>query len=499
VTILVYLLLALLLLLLNAFFVLAEFAAVKMRPSRVEELVSQGSPKAKLVKRIQTHLDEYLSVCQVGITFASIGLGFVGEPAFARLLVNLTGLNTAAAHTVAVTAAYIVVSFLHILIGELVPKSLAIRRPEGSALLTARPLSFFRWVFYVPLVVLNGSANAILGLFGFSGAARDSDHSEEELRIILAQSQSSGLMSFRRLLILENVFDLGDVRVRDAMRPREAVKVLHAGAPWADNLKVIRESRFSRYPLLDGDPDRPAGIVNVKDLLYEGPEKMASVDLRKIARPFLTTTVDFPVEGLMSELQRHRGHLAIVRDAQGKWVGFLTLEDVVEEIIGTIEDEFEVEPPLFLSDTLTAARVVLGVSAGDVAEAVRKAIERVPPGELPVAADKVIVAVLDREKSMSTYLGSGLAIPHARLEGIEKPVLLFARSEEGVPVRGGAERAHLFFVLLTPVGSPREQVRLLAQICSLLDSAYVTDRLLRAGTPAEVLEGIRAAESHISR
>jgi CBS domain containing-hemolysin-like protein len=488
-----YLLLAVLLLLLNAFFVLAEFAAVKMRSTRVEQLVAEGNAKAKVVQHVQGRLDEYLSVCQVGITFASIGLGFVGEPAFARMIVLATGLDTPTAHKVAVSISYLLVSFLHILLGELVPKSLAIRRAEGSALWTAVPLRFFRVLFWVPLVLLNGSANLILKLLGIPRSGGEDDHSEDELRIILAKSQRTGLMSFRRLLFLENIFDLGDIRVRDAMRLRDAVKVLRLGQPWEENLKVIRESRYSRFPLMDGG-DFPVGIVHVKDLFYAGSEP----DLRKIARPYLTTTEDAPLETLLGDLQRHRGHLAMVKNAEGRWTGFLSLEDIIEEIIGTIEDEFEVEPKIHLSDALSASRTVLGLEASSVEELIGQAFGRVPASELPLPVEKVVRAVLERERAMSTYLGRGLAIPHARLEGIERPILVFARSESGVPIPGRDEKAHLAFILLTPSGSPRIQARLLARICALIDSEYVADQLRKAETPLAVVEAIRAAEPTIS-
>jgi len=497
VTVLIYLLLAVFLLLLNAFFVLAEFAAVKMRPSRVDALVAQGNAKAKIVQHVQRRLDEYLSVCQVGITFASIGLGFTGKPAFAHLIMSLTGASSEVANPVAVGTAYVLVSFLHILLGELVPKSLAIRRSEGSALLTAMPLRIFHWVFYVPLIVLNSSANAILRLFGVSRDVKEEEHSEEELRIILARSQGTGLMSFRRLLLVENIFDLGDVKVRDAMRLRDGVKSLRAGAPWEENFKVIRETRFSRYPLVDGG-GFPVGVVHVKDLFYEGPEKLPTLDLKKVARPYLTTPEDAPLESLLGELQRHRGHLAMVRNAEGRWTGFISLEDIIEEIIGTVEDEFEVEPPIYLADTLSPGRTILGLEGSSLEEVIGQAFGRVPAEELPIPHEKVVKAVLERERAMSTYLGNGLALPHARIEGIEKPLTVFARSDQGVPVKGRDEKAHLIFVLITPAGAPRTQVRLLARICGLIDSEYVTEKLLRAHSPAEVVDSIRAAEQAVS-
>lgn len=491
----VYLLIAAVLLLLNAFFVLAEFAAVKMRPSRVQELVEEGNAAAGVVQHIQRHIDEYLSVCQLGITFASIGLGFVGEPAFADLIrpaLEWTGAGPKVAHGVAITVAYVLVSFLHILLGELVPKSVAIRSVEGSALLTAGPLRFFRYVFIVPLVMLNASANAIVRLLGYPPRVGEEIHTEEELRIILGQSQSKGLMSFRRLLLLENVFDLGDVRVRDAMKPKGAVKVLRADASWEENFKTIRETRFSRFPLVEGTGDRLLGVVHVKDILYSG-----SSDLRKLARPFLSTTEDTMLEALLGDLQRKRQHAAMVFNREGKWTGMITFEDVIEEIIGVVEDEYEVETPIQLGDAITVDRVVLNVEAATMEDAIRQALKRVPAGELPRDAELIIRAVLDRERLVSTYLGRGLAVPHARLEGIDRPVCVFARSEQGIPLSNRGEKAHLLFIVLTPLHSPHVQARLLARIGGILESEFVEDRLRTARTAQEVIEAIHAGETAV--
>jgi CBS domain containing-hemolysin-like protein len=489
----IYALITLILLLLNGFFVLAEFAVVRMRPSRVEELVSQGKAAAKLVQHIQHHLDDYLPVFQVGITMASIALGFVGQASADEFVHRILGINTRAASTVTFVLEYGLISFLHVLLGELIPKQVAIRKTERVALVTTPPLKFFRIVFFLPIVLLNVTARLLLRLIGLPPEAKETEHSEDELRIILAKSQSTGLMSFRRLLFLENIFDLGDVKVRDAMRGRDGARVLRAGAPWEENFKMIRDSRLSRYPLV-GDGEMPLGIIHVKDLLYEGPDKMAAADLKKLARPYLTVLEDVPLEGLLGDFQRQRGHLAVVKNVEGKWTGIISLEDVIEEMVGTIEDEYESEPRIFMSDALTAGRVVLGIEASSLEEAIGQIFGRVPSSELPLPVDRIVKAVLERERAMSTYLGNGLAIPHARLESLDKPAILFARSDAGIPIKGREDKAHLIFVLLTPSGAPRVQVRVLARICGLIDSEYVVERLTRAETHAAVVEAIRAAE-----
>lgn len=500
--VILYLLIALFLLFLNAFFVLAEFSAVKMRPSRVEELAEARAKGSRAVQHIQQHLDEYLSVCQLGITFASIGLGFAAEPAIVRLiepLLGATGLfedESAAflltSHGIAFTISYLIVSFLHILIGELVPKSVAIRMTETASLWTARPLIVFRYLFYLPLQLLNGSANMLLRLLRISDSGAHSVHSEDELRILLNQSQSEGVMSFRRLLFAENVFDFGDLRIRDAMRARSQVRGLTAGVPWAVNLATLQRYRFSRYPLIKGESPLPIGIVHVKDLLLADKDEP---DLEKLCRPFLTAREDAFLEGLLAEMQRKRIHVALVHNSAGQWTGFLTLEDLIEEIIGTIRDEFEDEENVLLSDAISERNVLLGVEAGDTVEAVRVAFSRVADWRLPVSKEHVIKAVSERERSVETYLGKGLGMPHARVVGIPQAVVFFIRSEQGIPYRSHHEKAHLLFVLLTPAGQPRVHQRLQATIATIMDeSEFVPDRLREAETPNEVVDVLRTSE-----
>ncbi|MBI2930550.1 MAG: DUF21 domain-containing protein [Planctomycetes bacterium] len=489
------LLIALLLLLLNAFFVLAEFAAVKMRPTRTEELARSGGAPARMLKHVQEHMDEYLSVCQVGITLASIGLGFVGEPAAARLIEPavawLGSAGQTVAHSISITVAYLLISFLHIVLGELVPKSVAIRRVERSALLTARPLRVFHALFFVPLWILNRSANLVLQLVRIPAHLEDERHSRQELGIILARSQERGLLSLRRLLFVENIFDLEGVRVRDVMRPRAKVEVLRTRADWEENFRTIRQTRFSRYPLLETDAAPPVGIVHVKDLLYGMPEV---TDLRRIARPYVKTTPDATLEDLLAELQRNRVHVALALGSGSTWVGMITMEDIIEEIIGTVEDEFEDEPLWSLADALTADRIVLDIEASSLEEAIRTLVTRAPESALPAPRQRLLLLFLERERVMSTYLGGGVALPHARLEDLRGPQILLGLSRHGIPIRDGRERAFMIFALLTPAASPHSHVRLLKRIAGMIESEFILRKLAQAHTPEEILEIIQQAE-----
>jgi CBS domain containing-hemolysin-like protein len=481
------------LLALNAFFVLAEFAIVKVRPSRITELIAAGDPRAPILEGIQQHLDQYLSVCQVGITLASVALGMVGTKATDLILG--TGPSGAARYLAAVGVSYLLVSGSHIVLGEQVPKSIAIRVADRSALRCARPLRAAHWLFFPALWVLTALANGALRLVGMGRPTSEERHTEGELRIILDQSQELGLMSFRRLLYMENVFDLGGLSVKDAMRPRASVKCLDVAAPWPEARKAIQASRFTRYPLLKGGSGLPVGFVHLKDLVLRGDE--GPPDLAALARPLLSTRESTPLEALLAEMQRRRVHAALVADAEGAWTGFITLEDVIEEIVGTIRDEFEDEEPARLADAVSAATVHLGVEADSPVAAVRAALARMPAASLPLPAEEIVRAVATRERQVPTYLGHGIAMPHARI-GIARPLLLLLRSELGVPCEATREKAHLLFVLLTPAGQPRVHQRLQSIIATLLqESEYVKERLLTATSPAEVLEVIRTGEQAV--
>ena len=483
-----------LLLLLNGLFVLAEFATVKVRASQIEVLKQKHPREASLLQHIHDHMDEYLSVCQLGITFASIGLGFVGEPAIARLLLPVLG-DGAAAHAVAITISYALVSYLHILVGELVPKSVAIRHAVTSARLTARPLRFFHALLYLPLVLMNGSANLVLRLFRVGGATHESAHSEAEVRIILEQSQEQGLMPFRRLLLMENVFDFGDVKVKDEMRALDQATVLHADQPWEQNRDKILSTTFSRYPLLDGNPPKPLGVVHLKDLLYKDTPWPDAVDLRAIARKTYVTAPEVALEDLLTELRKRRIHMALVQDAQGQLRGLITLEDILEQLVGAIEDEFERDTSLRLTDCVRESHIHLDMAATDAPRAIAEIIARSPLEDCPLAKAALVETILSRERSLSTYLGQGLAVPHARLEGLKTPCVLFARSEAGIYFGPKADdRAHLLFILLTPTATPRAQVRLLSRIASLRESDYVWERLQSAESAGAVIDAMHSGE-----
>ncbi len=497
----IYLFVALLLLLLNGFFVLAEFAIVKVRPTQIEALAAKGNLRASKVESIQARLDEFLSVCQVGITLASIGLGFVGEPAFASLLeplVKVAGLDGLArsitANAIAIALAYLLVSFLHIVLGELLPKSVAIRRTEGAALKTALPLIAFRYIFSVPIWALNATVNLLLRLFHLPPVVPHGVHSEDEIKIILDQSQSSGMLSFRRLLNIENVLDMGALTVRNAMRPRRLVRALTLADPSGRNEQIISQYRYSRYPVVAEGNGKPLGFVHVKDLFLARSNGRESEDLKPFLRPCPAFREHDALEQRLSEMQRKGTHIALVLDDAETWTGIITLEDAIEELIGTIEEEYPTEPTVRLSDLLSQDHTLIDVEGDTILSATRSALLRIPAGDLPLPIEPIMLSVADRERLGSSYVGRRLAIPHARLNRLPRPMVIVARLRGPIPAPVHGEDINLLFILLTPADTPRIHQILLSHIAGIFDSDFLEGRLEGATTQAELHGVICTAE-----
>jgi len=331
---------------LNGFFVAAEFALVKVRPTQIDPLVAKGSRSAKVARHMITHLDSYLSATQLGITLASLGLGWVGEPAFAwiiePLVMQIPGASEALLHSISLTLSFAVISILHIVLGELAPKSLAIRKPTSSTIWIAIPLYVFSKAAYPLIWGLNHAANALLRLLGVQPVSEsEGGHDEEELRLLLASSHASVLSQQKREL-LDNIFELSHRVARQIMVPRGDVVYLSTTKTIAENLETARDSGHTRLPLCEGDLDHVVGLVHIKDL-FRNDEPLPSLESvkRKIAFVPETLTLD----RLLRRMRGEKLHLAAVVDEYGGTSGIVTLENVIEEIVGQIQDEFDRETP----------------------------------------------------------------------------------------------------------------------------------------------------------
>jgi len=341
-----YILLALVLVLVNAFFVAAEFAMVKVRRTRIETLAEEGNWQARAAVVLHRHLDAFLSACQLGITLASLGLGWVGEPAFAHLFGGaLAAIGVESSHWLAAAVAFFIITVLHIVVGELAPKSYAIRATERVALLVAMPMRAFQFVFRPALWLLDRASNATLRVLGVSAATTELAHSEEELRMLLAESHRVGVLSTTKRELLENVIDYSERTAKHVMVPRADIAYLSVTRSLEENLAVVTQSAHTRFPLAATDIDHVVGMVHVKDLFNRREQLRASGDLETLKREILFVPETRTLDALQRDFQQRRTHMAIVVDEYGGTSGLVTLENVLEELVGEIQDEFDREPP----------------------------------------------------------------------------------------------------------------------------------------------------------
>jgi CBS domain containing-hemolysin-like protein len=338
------------LVLVNGFFVAAEFALVAVRKTRIEELVHHGVTGAKAVERAVAHLGRTIAATQLGVTLASIGLGFVGEPILADLIwpafhFMSPGWGLVATHSVAATLALILITFMHVVFGELIPKTYALQRPDRTSLWVARPLGWFANATRPLTLLMNGTATLLLRCLGLQTTPGEAMvHSVEELLLLIEDTEEAGILDSDQADYVENVFRLSSKTVAQCMVPRDKMAALEVNTPPDKVLEAVRNGAHTRIPVYEGTPDQVVGIVNTKDLFYLF-SLQGIVVLQDAMYPALILK---PQENLANALRLFRKshrHMAIVRDENGKVLGLITLEDVLEEIIGDIEDEHDRPTP----------------------------------------------------------------------------------------------------------------------------------------------------------
>ncbi|MET3106292.1 CBS domain containing-hemolysin-like protein [Oxalobacteraceae bacterium GrIS 2.11] len=336
---------ALLLVLLNGFFVAAEFGLVKLRQTRVRSLARNAGLRGRLLQIVHQHLDAYLSACQLGITLASLGLGWIGEPAFATLLLPLFDLFDVVApniiHGVSFFFAFFVISFLHIVVGELAPKSMAIRMPDKVSLITAAPLYVFYWIMFPAIWLLNTSSNKILSWLGLDAShGSDNLYSMDELKLILRGNQSRKGKGPNEWNILAQALDFSGLEVSDLMRPISEVVGMYKGATLEENMRTAARNRFSRYPYFDLDRKKVLGMIHLKDLFLAQMSGQAMPDLSGYLRQVEFVPPNLPVLELLRRFRQGAPHFALVGHKGQTPLGFLTLDNLLSALVGQIRDEF---------------------------------------------------------------------------------------------------------------------------------------------------------------
>ncbi len=330
---------------LNGFFVAAEFALVRVRESRIVQLEQEGSARASGVRDALRDLDAYLSVCQVGITVASLALGWVGEPAVSQLiapLVEAIGITSERiVEIISVALGFAAITYAHLVFGEQAPKYFSIQKAEKTSLWISRPLKFFMVLFRPVVWIVNTSTNFILRPWGIRLGEEMEAHSEEELRIMISSSTARGVLDPEEREYLNNVFDFGDTVAREVMVPRPDIEALPADAPLAELAEKAAFGRYTRYPVYEEDLDHVLGAVHVKDLFRTAKEEPESFDIRPLIRECLVVPENKKIEEILKEFQQRKLQMAIVIDEWGSVEGLITIEDILEELVGEIQDEFD--------------------------------------------------------------------------------------------------------------------------------------------------------------
>jgi CBS domain containing-hemolysin-like protein len=354
----------------NGFFVAAEFALVSVRRTRIAELVARGDVSAQAVQKAIENPDQVIAATQLGITLSSLGLGWVGEPALAHLIQPLLSLfpgtiQDEISHSISIAIAFTLITFLHVVVGELAPKSIALQDPESTSLVVAGPTLWAERIFKPAIWVLNGTGNALLRLVNVQPASgHQLVHSVEELRMLVSASAESGVVQEDESEMLQAVFDFRSLLVRQVMVPRTEMVAVEANTPLEDIIGLVSESTYTKFPVYENDLDHIIGIVHVKELLnLMQSEDCQGCIARKVVREPVFVPETATVSGLLSQFRAYRQHIAIVLDEFGGTAGLATLEDLLEEIVGEVSDPFDVIAPEFQTlpdgSTLVEGRIMI--------------------------------------------------------------------------------------------------------------------------------------------
>ncbi len=392
---------------LNGFFVAAEFAIVKVRTSQIEMRAREGNMFAGVARHILEHLDAYLSASQLGITLASLGLGWIGESVVANIVaqaavaLNIT-LPPEALHTISVIIAFSIITVLHIVVGEQAPKTYAIRRSEAVTLAVALPLRAFYVIFKPVVVSLNWMSNAMLGITGIEHAGEHDVHSPEELRYLIAESSKQGALEVSEQELIDNVFEFTETTASQVMVPRSKITAIDVDTPIDELLDIVMIEGYSRLPVYRGSIDTIVGIIYAKDLLTLMHHRNLVIVQDILHAPYLVQE-DVKLKRLLRDMQRDKVHMAVVLDEFGGTAGLLTLEDIMEELVGNIQDEYDDEAPMHAQQSPGAFELDAAIRIDEANEFLPEPLPEsddyetlgglinVRAGRIPVAGDTVVI------------------------------------------------------------------------------------------------------------
>ncbi len=498
-----FLVLAILIILLNGFFVLGEFALVKVRHTRLQELAKNNTYKEKLMLKAHENIDEYLSAIQIAITMTSLALGWVGEPSVGKMLSWLMPniapmLPPSVIQLISFILAFLIITSLHVIYGEQVPKFIAIKYPEQVLKNIIIPLHYFYVVTDLFRNVLVKISYKTLSLFKINPHHQETPLSQEELRMMFSKSQEGGKFSLRRLMMFENLFDFEQVKVKEIMTPRSKISALKKSNTWQQNLEIINKRKFSRYPLYTDSIDDAKEYVLIKEMSLESlSEKSLQPIEERFTYKLLTLDEHTPVEAALREFQANRNHQALIKNAKEEVIGLLTLEDVLEELVGEIRDEYEKPNTLLISNFLIPRACVLNLKATTKEAVFEEMLNALYKQKPTFAKEQAMDFILKREKIMSCAFEKGVAFPHARVASLSKPLVSVGISKKGIAFDSKNTSVRLIFLILTPFKEPAFQLKILAELAAVSSTKFVRDRLITAQTPAEIAEIFLAFENTV--
>lgn len=419
-------LITLLLVALNGFFVAAEFAIVKVRYSQIELRAQKGNRLAGIAQGILKRLDAYLSATQLGITLASLGLGWIGEPVVSKILLAIfhgvgLDLEEQLAHSIALPVSFALITVLHIVFGELAPKSLAIRKPEETTLAVSLPMQAFFFVFRPFIWMLNGLSNIILRSIGLQPADEHEAHSAEELRLLMRESQKSGAIKEDNFQIIQKAFDFSELTAQQVMIPRVSIFALEADTSREEIIKAVIENGYSRIPVFEEDIDSVFGVVYAKDI-FRANAQQEDWTLRGLLRPVQYVYATTKLNRVLKDFQLKKAHIGIVIDEYGGTEGLIAMEDILEELVGEIQDEYDDEPLPVTKNDADGTFIVNGIAPlhdvnnflprpfpesrqyNTLNGLVLNRFGRIPSGEGPFVVQPYEITVLERRQNILTSL-----------------------------------------------------------------------------------------------
>ena len=333
----------------TAFFVASEFAIVKVRTTRIDQLIAEGNKRAIPARKVISNLDEFLSACQLGITITALGLGWLGEPTMELILhpvFEYFALPESAVSILSFIISFAIVTYIHVVVGELTPKTFAIQKAEAITLAVAQPLIIFDRIMYPIIKGMNGSARMLAGIFGLKSVSESEvAHTEEELRMILSDSLKSGEINQSEYKYVNSIFEFDDRIAKEIMAPRTEMSTIDKDATLSEVFEQTNVEQYTRYPVTDGDKDHVIGLVNMKNLLtaYIKDSVNGQKAVVEYMQPIIRVIETIPVSELLLKFQRERIHMAVLLDEYGGTSGLVTIEDIIEEIVGDIRDEFDTD------------------------------------------------------------------------------------------------------------------------------------------------------------